>query len=95
MGVKRPERVADHSPPSSAEVKNAWGYTSTPQSAFKAWYLVKHRDFTFTLYLEGTDHFGSLGVDGRIILKWISKKQNVRMWTEFNALKARSSGGLL
>jgi hypothetical protein len=30
LGVKRPEREADHSPPSSAEVKNAWSYTSTP-----------------------------------------------------------------
>jgi hypothetical protein len=29
-GVKRPGREADHSPPSSAEVKNAWRYTSTP-----------------------------------------------------------------
>jgi hypothetical protein len=29
LGVKRPERKADHSPPSSAEVKNAWNYTST------------------------------------------------------------------
>jgi hypothetical protein len=28
--VKRPRREADHSPPSSAEVKNAWSYTSTP-----------------------------------------------------------------
>jgi hypothetical protein len=30
LGVKRPGRKADHSPPSSAEVKNAWSYTSTP-----------------------------------------------------------------
>jgi hypothetical protein len=30
LGVKRPGREADHSPPSSAEVKNAWNYTSTP-----------------------------------------------------------------
>jgi hypothetical protein len=29
-GVKWPEREADHSPPSTAEVKNAWSYTSTP-----------------------------------------------------------------
>jgi hypothetical protein len=28
--VKRPGRKADHSPPSSAEVKNAWSYTYTP-----------------------------------------------------------------
>jgi hypothetical protein len=27
--VKRPGREADHSPPSSAEVKNEWSYTST------------------------------------------------------------------
>jgi hypothetical protein len=30
LGVKRPAREADHLPPSSAEVKNAWNYTSTP-----------------------------------------------------------------
>jgi hypothetical protein len=29
LGVKRPGREADHSPPSSAEVKNVWSYTST------------------------------------------------------------------
>jgi hypothetical protein len=28
--VKRPGREADHSPPTSAEVKNTWIYTSTP-----------------------------------------------------------------
>jgi hypothetical protein len=30
--------------PSSAEVKNAWSYTSTPQYVSMAWCLVKHRD---------------------------------------------------
>jgi len=29
LGLKRPRREAYHSPPSSAEVKNAWSYTST------------------------------------------------------------------
>jgi hypothetical protein len=29
LGVKRPGRETGHSPPSSAEVKNAWSYTST------------------------------------------------------------------
>jgi hypothetical protein len=50
LGVKRPGREPDHSSPSSAEVKNAWSYTSTPQYVFMAWCLVKHRgNFTFTL----------------------------------------------
>jgi hypothetical protein len=50
--VKRPGREGDNSPSSSAEVKNTWGYTSTPQYVFMAW-LFTHRDnftFTFTLY---------------------------------------------
>jgi len=29
-GVKRSEREADYSPPSSAKVKNAWSYNFTP-----------------------------------------------------------------
>jgi hypothetical protein len=44
LGVKPPGREADNSPPSSAEVKNAWSYTSTLQYVFMAWCLVKHRD---------------------------------------------------
>jgi hypothetical protein len=30
LGIKRPGRVADQLPPSSAEVENTWSYTSTP-----------------------------------------------------------------
>jgi hypothetical protein len=60
LGIKWPVHEADHSPPSSAEVKNAWSYTSIPP-IFMVWclitieyisvgqYLDKHRDkFTFT-----------------------------------------------
>jgi hypothetical protein len=52
LGVKRQVHEADHSPPSGAEVKNAWSYTSTPQYVLMEWYLVKHRDFTFTFAIE-------------------------------------------
>jgi len=30
LEVKRPECEADHSPPTSAEFKNAWSYNSAP-----------------------------------------------------------------
>jgi hypothetical protein len=50
LGVKRPGREADHSPPSSAKVKNAWSYASTPLYILMAWCLVKHGD-NFTFYL--------------------------------------------
>jgi hypothetical protein len=40
LGVKRLGREADHSPPSSAEVKNAWSCTPTPQYVFMAWRLI-------------------------------------------------------
>jgi hypothetical protein len=52
LGVKRPGCEADYSPPSSAEVKNAWSYTFTHQYVFMAWCLVKHKHsfiFTFTV----------------------------------------------
>jgi hypothetical protein len=49
LGVKRPGSETDHSPPSSAEIKNTWSYTSTPQYAFMAWCLVKHIIFTFII----------------------------------------------
>jgi hypothetical protein len=35
-GVKRPGREADHSPPTSAEVKKMWIYTSIPPYALMA-----------------------------------------------------------
>jgi hypothetical protein len=54
LGVKWPGCEADHSPPSSAEVKNACSYTSTPQYVFTAWCLVKHRD-NFTLPYKEQD----------------------------------------
>jgi hypothetical protein len=38
-GVKRPGREADHSPPTSAEVKKMWIYTPTPPYAFMVQYL--------------------------------------------------------
>jgi hypothetical protein len=51
LGIKRPGREADHSPLSSAEVKNAWSYTSTPQYAFMAWCSVKKSQEQLYLYL--------------------------------------------
>jgi hypothetical protein len=35
-GLKRQGREADHSPPTSAEVKKMWIYTSTPPYVFMA-----------------------------------------------------------
>jgi hypothetical protein len=50
LRAKRSGREADHSPPSSAEVNNAWSYTSTDPDALMAWYLVKHSD-NFTIII--------------------------------------------
>jgi hypothetical protein len=41
--VKRSGREADHSPPSGAEIKNAWRYTTTPPYVFMTWCLIKQR----------------------------------------------------
>jgi hypothetical protein len=47
-GLKQPEREAGHSPPSSAEVKYRWSYTST-FPYFMTWCLIKH-GCKFTLH---------------------------------------------
>jgi hypothetical protein len=52
-GVKRHGLEADHSPPPSSEVKNAWLYTSTPTTS--SCRLVQHRD-DFTIYLNTLLH---------------------------------------
>jgi hypothetical protein len=41
LGVKGLWHDAAHSPPCSAEVKNAWSYTFTPPYVFTAWFLIK------------------------------------------------------
>jgi hypothetical protein len=38
LGVNRPGREANNSPPSSAEVNNAWSYTSTPPMSTLSFY---------------------------------------------------------
>jgi hypothetical protein len=48
-GIKCPKREADHSLPSSTEVKNAWSYTAIP-TCRSAWRGAKFRNrdiFTF------------------------------------------------
>jgi hypothetical protein len=51
LGVKRPRREVKHSPPTSAEVKYEWNYTSTPPTCH---YGVGTQDFTFLpLYWYG------------------------------------------
>jgi hypothetical protein len=42
LGAKRPGLEPVHLYPSTAEVKNACSYTSTPSYVFIAWYLVRH-----------------------------------------------------
>jgi hypothetical protein len=41
------------------------------------------------------DHWGDPGVDGRIILRWIFRKWDVRLWTGFCWLRIGTGGGRL
>jgi len=45
--------------------------------------------------LNGTDHAEEMGVDGKIILEWICRKQGGRVWSGFIWLRIGTSGGLL
>jgi hypothetical protein len=39
LGIKSPERQADHLPPNQHRVKNSWSYASIPPYVFTAWCL--------------------------------------------------------
>jgi hypothetical protein len=50
--TRGPGREADHSPPSSCEIKNVWSYTSVPPYFVVVWHVFQHRDtFTFAFVL--------------------------------------------
>jgi len=57
-----------HLPTSSAEVKEmSEAIHPLPQYAFKVWYLVKHRDFTF--YIEWNTNDVSIGKADATVMK--------------------------
>jgi len=39
------------------------------------------------------DHWGDLGVGGRIILRWISRKWDVGIWTGLGWTRIETGGG--
>jgi hypothetical protein len=45
--------------------------------------------------LKERDHSEDLGVDGRIILEWISGEGGGKVWTGFIWLRIETTGGLL
>jgi hypothetical protein len=47
LGAKRPGREADHSPPSVAEVKNAWIYASHPSTRLHGVVLDQEKNVDF------------------------------------------------
>jgi len=47
------------------------------------------------LYIAFTVHWGDLGVDGWIILGWISRRWDVGIWTGLGWLRIETGGGCL
>jgi hypothetical protein len=90
--IKRPGCDADHSPPSSTEVKNTRSYNSAPSYVFVTWYLVKHRD-NFTVYLCTISPVARLMVPGArqrnqtFVLKDLTQLSSARhVWPLFSTL---------
>jgi hypothetical protein len=58
---------------------------------YHAWERLTKRKILWWENLKEKDHSEDLGRDGRIILEWISGKQDENMWTGFIWLRIRTS----
>jgi hypothetical protein len=65
--VNQPRREAEHSMPSSAEVKTVWSYTSPCPYVFMAWYFVK---------LRGTVTLLDFRAHNLMVPYWIKRRQH-------------------
>jgi hypothetical protein len=74
LGVKLPGCEANNSPSSSAEVKNVWSYTSTPQYAFIACSVKKNRGKILPLLLYLFYH--TISSEKLFLLKLIKNIKN-------------------
>jgi hypothetical protein len=45
--------------------------------------------------LRERNHWGDPSVDGRLILRWIFRKWDVKIWTRFGWLRIETGGGHL
>jgi len=63
------------------------------------WYVIKHNCVTKGVFrdynLRRGDHWGDLGVDGWIILGWISRSWDVGIWTGLGWPRIGTGGGRL
>jgi hypothetical protein len=82
LGVKRPGREADQSPPSSVKVKKGWSYTFTLPTRPQAWCLVKYRDnFTFTFNIVRAVKSTVLWWNGNVV--WLGRQEmQTQIWCE-------------
>jgi hypothetical protein len=53
------------------------------------------RTIFWLVSLNGRDHVEDLGIDGRIILECIVRKQSGKIWAGFIWLRIGTSGGIL
>jgi hypothetical protein len=66
LWVRRVGREADHSSPSTAEVMNAWSYTSAPQYVFMAWCSVKNTGTSLPLPFAWSDWGKPHKINGKL-----------------------------
>ena len=62
------------------------------RGACSAYWEGERRVLSWWGSLRGKDYMGDKGVDGRIILRWIFRKGDVRVWTGSSWFKIGTGG---
>jgi hypothetical protein len=79
LGVKRPGHEADHSPPSSAEVKNVWSYTSAPTISLRGVVLSYKKGTETTLHIPSDISHPQKADDGFLDSRFIFMRTHVHI----------------
>jgi hypothetical protein len=85
-GLERPGCKADHSPPTSAEVKNEWNYTSAPSVCL---HNVYRNNFSFTMFSQQCRVSVFLGYGAASMYNWSSTFRQGVFFSSFQPLKVR------
>ena len=95
FGPRRDEVTGEWRRLHNEELSDLYSSPNIEQGMWRVWGKRGERIGSWWGNRRERDHWGDLGVDGWIILGWISRRWDVGMWTELGWPRIGTGGGRL